>query len=262
MLIIYLLIGALSGLFSGLLGIGGGIIVIPALSTVFLHNHDIPSAYITHLAIGTSLGTMIVTSASAFYAHYRRGSVRWDIFWQVIPGLALGAMIGALIAHKLPSVGLRVIFSLFLMMLGMQLLVSKKPQPLSLFSRPVMMGISGLIGVLSSILGAGGGTMLVPFFLRCRLDVREATGTSVGCGMMIGFVASLTFIAAEWFTDTAIAGSTGFIYWPAFVGIAMASMLFAPLGTALAYKLPASLLKRVFAIFLLIIAVDMLLFPR
>ncbi len=257
----YLIIGALSGVLSGMLGIGGGIIVVPGLAAVFLNSSPIPHEDIMQMAIGTSLAAMIVTTGSALLAHSRGGSVRWDIVRKIIPGLMIGAIIGVIIATYLPSKYLRIIFSFFLFYAAYRLLFAKYVDATRSFpSRFKMFTISGLIGTLASILGAGGGVMLIPFMLRYRVKLLEATGTSVACGCVLGIIATISFMAAGFFSPVNVEWSTGYIYWPAFLGVSIMSMIFAPIGTVLARKLPTVLLKRVLAFFLIAVGCKMLFF--
>jgi len=261
MLSVYLIIGAIAGIMSGLFGVGGGIIVIPALSTVFLRYTDISSSYSMQMAIGTSLAIMISTSAAALYAHHKRKVVRWDMFRHMLPGLMIGAVIGVMIAHYLPSSDLQIIFGVFLVMVGLRMIINKhSSRRENIFSLKVIQISSLLIGSLSSLLGVGGGTLIVPFLLHCQLDMREATGTSVACSLSVGIVATISFMMAGLFSTQAVAWSTGYIYWPAFFGVAIASTLLAPIGAMLAYRLPRELLKQIFGVFLLLMACDMLFF--
>ncbi len=259
MFAIYLVIGALSGTLAGMLGIGGGVIVVPALAFVFAHFNLMPASLVMQMAIGTSLAAMIVTLISALRAHSLRGNVRLDLVKMLLPGLIVGAILGALIAHKLPSYYLKIFFSLFLFfMSGRLLLAIQQEEVRKMPSRFSMMGVATGIGTLSSILGAGGGLLMIPFILRCRASMHQAAGTSVACGVGAGIVATLSFMFLG-MSNVVIKDSTGYIYWPAFFGVALASMLFAPIGTAVAHKLPASVLRRVLGIFLLLVAIDMLL---
>ena len=263
MLGIYLIVGAFAGTVSGLLGIGGGIIVVPALEAIFATSIFIPPSYVMHMAIGTSLATMMFTTLSGSYAYLRRGSIRWLTIKQLVPYLLIGAITGVIVANFLPSRFLRIIFSVFLILIALHMLIQRdsnkdaKPIPPSITS-----WIAAFIGILTSILGAGGGSMLVPFLLRLQLEIREALGTSLVCGVFTSFVAAICFMLTGLITPEKIAWSTGYIYWPAWVGITIASVLFAPFGVALAHKLPTPLLKRIFAAFLLLIALDMFIFSR
>jgi uncharacterized membrane protein YfcA len=255
---IYLIIGAFAGTMAGLFGIGGGVVIIPALAAIFVGHTEIPAANIMQMAVGTSLATVIVTAASSMYAHNKRMAVIWPQVAIMVPWLLLGSVIGAALAYFLPSGFLRIFFSVFLFATGIRMMMDQANESQTALSdRAVKMG-SGIIGVLCSILGVGGGTMLVPFLLHCNLDMRQATGTSVACGMAVSIVATACFMLTGILAGVHLPMSTGYIYWPAFVGIAVSSVLFAPFGAALAHKLPRNLLKKIFAIFLLIMAVDMM----
>lgn len=261
MLSIYLVIGAFAGVMSGLFGVGGGVIVIPALSTIFLHEKMFPASSVMQMAVGTSLAIMIVTSLSSLYIHYRREAVRWNVFGIMLPFLALGAVIGAVIAHFVSSGMLQTLFGVFLFILGVRLILnSQNREQNRVVPVRIMRIASFLIGCLSSILGIGGGTIIVPFLLYCSLDMREATGTSIACGLVIGLVATICFMITGWLFNVHVPDSTGYIYWPGFIGVAVASTLFAPIGAMLAHKLPKEMLKRIFGVLLLLMAGDMLFF--
>ncbi len=263
MLGIYLVLGAFAGMMSGLFGIGGGVVIIPALATIFLHHTDIPMADIMQMAVGTSLATIVVTSTSSMYAHHKHSAVVWPQVQKMVLWLMLGAVIGAGVAHFLPSRWLKDIFSVFLAVVSLRMFFpgeqKESAAPLALIKVRIS---SVAIGILSSILGVGGGTLLVPFLLHCQLDMRQATGTSVACGFAVGSVATICFMVTGLFAGLHIPWSTGYIYWPAFLGIAFASLAFAPMGASLAHKLPKKMLQKIFATFLLIMAVDMMFFSR
>jgi uncharacterized membrane protein YfcA len=258
MLSIYLVVGALAGVMAGLFGIGGGVIVIPALTAIFVHL-AFPDKYIMQMAVGTSLAIMITTSMSALYAHHKKKSVRWGMFRLMLPGLLIGAIIGVIVTNVVPSYFLQALFALFLFTMGIQLGFNHESKQnervIDVFSVRI---VSVCIGALSSLLGVGGGTLLVPFLLRCKMEMPEASGTSVACGLSIGIMATASFMTVGLFTPLPIPWSTGFIYWPAFLGIAFASTLFAPVGAMLAHTLPTRFLKRIFGLFLLLMSCDML----
>jgi len=178
-----------------------------------------------------------------------------------LPGLIAGAVAGALIAHFLPSTVLQMIFGVFLVFVSVQLIRNKKTASHEKkLSKQIIRLSSFAIGMLSSLLGVGGGTLLVPFLLRCELDMREATGTSVACGLSVGIVATISFMVTGLYSMTPVPWSTGYIYWPAFAGVVVVSVLLAPLGAVLAHRLPKELLKKGFGWFLLAMACDMLFF--
>lgn len=260
---IYLIVGACAGLMAGLFGIGGGVIIIPALAAIFLHHTDIPAELVMQMAVGTSLATVVITAISSVYAHHRHQAVIWPQVWVMVPWLIVGTVLGAAVVSFLPSSFLRLFFAIFLTVLSIHLFFSRTPSSVEkvLSDKVVKIG-SIIIGVLSSILGVGGGTLLVPFLMRCKLDILQATGTSVACGFAVSMVASICFMVTGWLSGIHLQYSTGYIYWPAFAGIAVASVLFAPLGAAFAHKLPKEMLKRIFAVFLLMMAADMMFFSR
>jgi uncharacterized membrane protein YfcA len=259
---IYFLVGAFAGTLAGLFGIGGGVIIIPALAGIFLHNSLIPPEYVMHMAVGTSLGTVVVTASSSMYAHHKRLSVVWPMVRKMAPGLLIGVIVGSMIAQFLPSSFLRVFFSLFLVFIALRMVTKTPHESTKVLSEAVIRVGSFFMGVLSSILGVGGGVLMVPFFLHCHLDMRQATGTSVACGLAIGVVATICFLTAGLFAKVHLPQSTGYIYWPAFLGISAASILFAPFGVRLAHKLPREMLKKIFAVFLLMMAADMMFFTK
>lgn len=258
MLGIYLILGIFAGIMSGLFGIGGGVVIVPALASIFSHHQVIPADAAMHLAIGTSLATMVVAASSSMYAHHKRGAVRWRMVLKMTPLLGLGAVVGAMIAHDIPSHYLKIFFGVFLLFIGFRIFFGNQEVKGPAMSSMIFFGMSFLIGLLSSVLGVGGGTLLVPFLLRCHLEMHEATGTSVACGVVVAFIATMSFMVTGLIAGVHLPWSTGYIYWPAFLGVAVAGLLFAPLGAMAAHKLPAVFLKRTFAIFLWVMAVDML----
>jgi uncharacterized membrane protein YfcA len=260
-LLAYLVLGAVIGVIAGLFGVGGGLIIVPALSFLF-PRFGIPQDLTVHLAIGTSLGTIVMTSLSAIYAHHRRGAVRWDLVARMTPGIIVGAGLGALIAALISSAGLRSLFGIFEILVAAYLFFSPTPPP-----RHRMDGIpalqltaaGGVIGTISSLLGIGGGTMTVPFLSWNRIRIQEAVATASACGLPIAVAGSAGFVVAGWGQAGLPAAASGYLYWPALFGIILTSMLTAPLGARLAHALNAAKLKRLFALLLLMLGLRMLL---
>jgi uncharacterized membrane protein YfcA len=255
----YLLVGGIAGLLAGLLGIGGGLIIVPSLVWLYLANGVDPSVAV-HLAVGTSLATIIITAISSVRAHHKRGAVRWHLVARLAPGIVSGAWVGAAVADLLPTWWLQRVFAIFVILVGVQMTLGAKTEAhRDLPGLPGMSLAGGLIGMVSAIVGIGGGTMTVPFLNWCSINMREAVATSAACGMPIALAGTLGFIVAGWGEPALPSGSTGYVYWPAFLGIVASSYLFAPLGAKLAHTLPLPALKRVFAVLLFVVGGKMLL---
>jgi uncharacterized protein len=254
-LIPYLFIGGLSGLLAGLFGVGGGAVIVPALILLFSHL-EIGGGWVPHLAVGTSLATIIGTGAASTLAHHRRHSVRWDLVGKLAPGIVLGAWTGAALVGFIPGLWLKRLFAVFLAYVGVHMLLATrgarndKPLP---GTRELWIAGGG-IGMLSSLVGIGGGTLTVPFLNDRGIALREAVGTSAACGLPIAIAGAVGFVVAGWGQTGLPALSTGFVYWPAVFAMLFASMPTAPVGARLAHSLPVALLKRLFGILLLLIA--------
>lgn len=257
--IIYLLLGAFAGLVAGLLGVGGGLIIVPVLVFIFT-GQGVAEHLIVHLAVGTSLATIVFTSISSVRAHHQHGAVLWPVFWQLTPGIVIGAWLGALFADVLASDQLRRFFGVFELLVAIQMTFNVKPRPhRQLPGRAGMVGAGSVIGAISAIVGIGGGTMTVPFLVWCNVAMRKAVATSSACGLPIAVAGATGFIVTGWNAVELPAYSSGYVYWPAFAGIVIASILSAPLGARLAHRLPAAQLKRIFAVLLYILGLRMLL---
>ena len=229
---------------------GGGLIIVPFLSWLFLKQGFAPEIII-HLAIGTSLATIVPTALSSIWAHHRRGSVRWGLFRQIVPGILLGAFFGAMIADFLPANQLRTVFAVFELLVATQMALQLRPEGIRpLPSNPVQFTAGGIIGIISAIVGVGGGTMTVPWLAWHRVKMQQAVGTSAAVGLPIALSGSLGFLWMGWDSANLPAWSSGYLYWPAFFGIVLSSVFFSPLGAQLAHRLPAVHLKRTFALFL------------
>lgn len=255
----YCLLGAFAGFVAGLLGVGGGLIIVPVLLVIW-QSSGFDSAYLVQLAIGTSLATIVLTSLSSVRAHHKRDSVQWSIFWRLTPGILFGTWLGALLASRLPGDFLRDIFGVFEMLVATQMAFTVKPAPHRMLPGLVGMSTVGtVIGSVSAIIGIGGGTMTVPFLTWCNVVIHRAVGTSAACGLPIAIGGAMSYLALGWDYPDLPAWSTGFVYAPALAGIAITSILFAPLGAMVAHRLSITILKRVFAVFLAVLGVWMLM---
>lgn len=257
-LLTYLLTGAVAGLLAGLLGVGGGLVIVPALAWL-LAGHGVPDAHLMHLAVGTSLAAIIPTAVSSLLAHRRRGSVHWPAVQGLLPGIVAGALGGAWLARQVSSPGLALFFGCFEILVAVQLFLAVKPVAHRSLPGRAGMGLAGgVIGTISALLGIGGGTLTTPFLLWNGIDIRRAVGTSATCGLPVALAGAAGFAWSGWAPMAGQAWVTGFIYWPAVAGIVLASVPLAPLGARLAHYLPRVRLQRIFALFLLLVGVKML----
>ncbi len=258
-LAIYLGVGVVAGILAGLLGVGGGLVIVPALVIAF-SLQGMPETVMMHLAVGTSLATIVFTSIASIRAHHKRGAVLWPVFASLTPGIVLGALLGAAIAGLLPGDELRLLFGMFALSVALQMGLDLKPSPHRQLPGAPGMGLAGaLIGTVSAVVGIGGGSMTVPFLTWCNIAVRQAVATSAACGLPIAVAGAAGFMVTGWQAADLPEYSSGYLYWPALLGITAASTLSAGLGARLAHSLPASTLKRVFAVFLLGIGLHLLL---
>jgi len=257
-IVLYLSLGVFAGVLAGLLGVGGGLIIVPALVAIWQAN-GVHSAHIMHLAVGTSLATIVLTSISSVRAHHAHGAVAWPVFWRLAPGIVLGAALGAALAAGLPGSVLKNLFGVFELVVAMQLALGLRPKSERRLPGPVGIGAAGgVIGVVSAILGIGGGTLTVPFLTWCGVSIQKAVATSAACGLPIAVAGSAAYVVMGWNVADLPAAAAGYVYLPALGGVAVASVLSAPLGARLAHRLSPTALKRVFALFLAALGLWML----
>lgn len=258
LLLTYGAVGACVGILAGLLGVGGGLVIVPILVYLF-NSQGVPPEMIMHLALGTSLASIIFTSISSFMAHHKRGAVHWDIVRRIVVGIFVGTFLGSCFASAMSTNFLKIFFVFFLYFITFQLLTNKKPKPSRQLPGLFGMFITGnIIGFLSSLVGIGGGALSVPFMLWCNVVVHHAIGTSAAIGLPIAIAGTIGFIFNGWGVADLPQYSLGYVYLPALFGIAATSVLTAPLGVKLAHSLPVDKLKRIFAILLIIVGTRML----
>lgn len=257
-ILIFCAVGLAVGLLAGLFGIGGGLIVVPALALV-LPGLGTAEAVVMHLAVGTSLGTVTLTSSASAWSHHRLGAVDWPIFRRLAAGLVVGAVLGAVIAGELHSAVLATVFGVFA--LGMAAYIAWSPSPERARPGPPAgwLPLAGAaLGVLPSILGVGGGILLVPFLLWRGLRPVQAVATSAACTVPVGLAGALGHLATGFGAPGLPPGSLGYLHLPALAGIALMSMLAAPWGARIAHRLPRHRLRRGFALLLAGVGVWML----
>jgi uncharacterized membrane protein YfcA len=250
-------LGLVVGFVAGLLGVGGGLIIVPVL-IMLLHTHGQAVGMEPQLALGTSLATILFTSLSSVRAHHRRGVVEWSLVRRIAPGIVLGTLAGAALAARMPATVLKIFFVIFLFYAAVQMWLDFKPAPhRGLPGRTGTSLAGGVIGVVSSWVGIGGGTLSVPFMLWHNVPLHRAIATSAAIGFPIAFAGAVGYVLGGWTVSGLPAGSLGFVYLPALAGIVLGSVLTAPLGARTAHRLPVRPLKRVFALLLFTLALRM-----
>lgn len=254
-----LALGIVSGFLAGLLGIGGGMLMVPFL-TFILTQRGVPAGMAVKMAIATSMATIVFTSLSSVRAHHARGAVRWDLARSLSPGIVAGGLLaGAGAFAVLKGQGLALIFTLFIGYSALQMLRDRKPKPGR--QMPGWLGqtaAGGGIGFLSGLLGAGGAFVSVPFMTWCNVPIRQAVGTAAALGFPIALANTVGYVVGGWRLPQALPGAVGYLYLPALVLIACASVLLAPLGARAAHRMDVRQLKRLFALLLLGLAGYML----
>lgn len=249
--------GAAVGFAAGLLGIGGGMLLVPFMTMILGAKH-FPQEYIVHMAIATSLATIMFTSLSSVRAHHARGAVVWRIVRLLVPGILVGSWIGPWIGAQMSASGLALFFAVFVAFSATQMLIDKKPAPTrDLPKAPGMLGAGGVIGMLSGLVGAGGGFISVPFMTWCNVKIHNAVATSAALGFPIALAGTLSNIYYGMKVPDLPSGSLGYIYLPALLVVSLASVTTAPLGARTAHSLPVKSLKKVFALMLYLLAAYM-----
>jgi uncharacterized membrane protein YfcA len=255
---IYPLLGIIVGLIAGLLGIGGGVVVVPFLIFVFTAQ-GFSAQHMMQLALATSLGSIVFTSVASFMTHHRHGAVRWGIVKGITLGILIGTFSGTWFAAQLSTKALKIFFAIFLYYVAATMLSNFKPKPAR--QLPGILGINGIgvgIGVISSLVGIGGGALSIPFMMWCNVPVHHAIGTSAAIGFPIAVAGTLGYIINGLSVADLPTPHLGYLYIPALFGIALFSFFTAPLGAKLAHKTPVVTLKRIYAGFLIIIATRIL----
>ena len=256
--LLYLGLGAFAGVLAGLLGVGGGLVIVPILTFIFTAQ-QLPAEHILHLALGTSLASIMFTSISSLRAHHLRGAVDWFVVRRITPGIMAGTFFGSWVAAQLSTGILKGFFVVFLYFVAVQMLLDIRPHSHRQLPGPTaMFGIGGLIGGVSSLVGIGGGSMSVPFLIWCNIALRNAIGTSAAIGFPIALAGAAGYVI-NGLAVTLPTHTLGFVYLPALIGVSLASVLTAPFGARLAHSLPISGLKKIFALLLVVMGTKMLI---
>ncbi|MCS5587974.1 MAG: sulfite exporter TauE/SafE family protein [Porticoccaceae bacterium] len=242
----YLSVGAIAGLISGLFGLGGGAVIVPLLIFAF-SARGISTEVATHLAIGTSLATIIFTALSSIYTHHQKNGIRWDLVKTMAPGILLGAWLGGLFAVSLQAVILQLLFGGFMVLVALQVLIYQPKVGIKPMPRAVAMGLVGsAIGSISALFGIGGGTLTTPFLTFFGIGIHQAVGTAAACGLPIALTATYVYATANITAANLPAGSLGYVFVPAWLGIILASLPCARLGALLAHRVDGRQLRTCF----------------
>lgn len=260
-----LLAGALAGLLGGMLGIGGGLVIVPALVWVY-DMHGVSVALAMQLSVATSLASIFFTGLASVRAHHRRGAVRWDLVRVLAPALAAGALAGAALAEYMGGQWMMRAFGVFAAVVGLQMLRARAhPRESATAQKPATPGrallhglAGGVIGVASALFGIGGGSLLVPYLHASGIRLQEAAASSSACGIPIAVAGATGFALAGWGAPQSPAASLGYVHLPVLAALVVTSMPMARLGASLAHRLPAATLRRLFALVLLAVAADFL----
>jgi uncharacterized membrane protein YfcA len=244
-------LGLVAGTLSGLFGIGGGMVIVPGLFYLF-GVMGLPEMTLMHLAAGTSMTIMIFTATSSMLSHHLQGNVQWPMLWRILPSIAVGVILGKLLANQLNSQWLEGLFGVFLLMVALKIFLGL-PTLEQADTPPKTKWISlvgTILGFKSGVLGIGGGAISVPFLLYSGLSMGQASGTSAAFTFPIALIGTASCL---WLVppEIGVTGVTGTVYWPAVALVAPFTMLGAPIGAQLSHVIPQAQLKRLFALFLL-----------
>lgn len=244
------ILGLCTGFLAGLLGLGGGMLMVPFM-TFILGAKGFPDQYAVKMAVATSLATISFTSLSSVWAHHKRGAVLWPVARRLAPGILVGSMLGAQFAAAMPPQLLSVLFALFVIFSATQMFIDRKPKPTRVLpGSPGMFSMGGLIGMLSSLVGAGGAFVSVPFMTWCNIKIHNAVATSSALGFPIALAGTLGYIWAGQDLPTMLPGALGYLYWPGLLVLSLASIFTAPLGARTAHRMDIRPLKKAFAVVL------------
>ncbi|EAT11041.1 sulfite exporter TauE/SafE family protein [Bermanella marisrubri] len=258
LLVTYLAVGAVAGLMAGLFGIGGGMIIVPVLVITF-EILEFSPATLTHMAVATSLASIVFTSISSVRTHHQKQAVDWPIVYKLSVGILLGAVLGVLSADALSGSGLQIVIGVSALLMAAQMGLGLKPKPTRSLPATTGMVTAGTgIGWASALFGIGGGSLTVPFLTWCNHPMQRSVATAAACGFPIALVGALTNVFVGWGNEALPQNAVGYVYWPALLGIVITSIPCARLGAKLAHRLSAEKLKRLFAILLVLVAIKFL----
>jgi uncharacterized membrane protein YfcA len=254
----FLLLGSFVGFMAGLLGLGGGGIMVPMLTSMFLLQ-GMAIEHVVHLALGTSMASMIVTSFASLRAHHSRGAVLWVVVKKMAGGIVLGTFLATFIASYMSSMYLAIFFAVFMAFVSLQMFLNKRPKP----SRELP-GSGGLftagtgIGVISALVAIGGGSLTIPYLAWHNVDIKKTIGTSAAIGLPIAVAGTLGYLINGWDNSSIETLTLGFVSLPAVLFMSVTSFFMAPVGAKLTHRLPINILRKTFAVLLVLLSIKML----
>lgn len=232
--------------------------MVPVLTVLFAAQGFAPD-YVVHLALGTSMATIIPTSIASLRTHHQHGAVLWPAVRGLAPGIVAGTFGATFLAALMSPRPLAIIFCIFMLYVAVQMILNRKPSPSRQLPGVVpMAGVGAIIGGISALVAIGGGTLTVPFLTWCNVRIQSAIGTSAAVGLPIALSGTIGYLLNGWGQPGLPDHALGFVYWPAMLMVATASFFTAPLGARLAHQLPVSVLKKLFAALVLLLAAQML----
>jgi uncharacterized membrane protein YfcA len=257
-LIAYFATGAVIGFLAGLLGIGGGMTLVPVLAAMFTAQQFAPE-HTVHLALGTGMASIVFTSSASVRAHHRLGGVDWALVRRIGPGMVAGTLLATALSGWVPQRALALAFAAIVYAGATQILLGRKPSAArALPGAPALLAIGVLIGVVCGLVSAGGAFITVPFMLFCGVSMTTAIGTGAALGLPVAIVGTIGFVFSGWGVPQLPPWSLGFVVGPALLGIVAGSVLTAPMGARAAHRLPVATMRRIFAGLLYVLATKML----
>lgn len=254
------LLGSGAGFLAGLLGIGGGLVIVPVLSSLLVYFNVLPFEQVVIVAVATSLASILFTSTSSALAHHKNGNVPWNLAPWIMTGVALGALISGFMAALLPEKVVRIVFGVSAVLIALKMFYSSKsddPTDRQLPNKSLLTFFTTITGALSAMIGIGGGALLVPLLTFFSLDIKKAIGCASACGIVIALFGSIGYISSGSAYFALADGFLGFVYLPALFGIVCTSWFTAPLGAKATHYLPVATIKKIFAALLLVMAANM-----
>lgn len=257
-IVIYIVIGLLVGTAAGMLGIGGGGILVPSLSAIFLMQ-KIPQNEVMHMALGTSMATIVVTALFNMRTRHKLGEILWNIVAMMTPGIVLGSFGVTFIIAHLSSLFLSIFFSIFMAYVALQMFINKKPKPQrGLLGKYWQLLAGFIIGGFSTMVSIGGASLNVPYLLWQNVKIQKAIGTAAALGFPLAFSATIGYMISGWYNTNMHNLTLGYISLPAFIIISISSALMVPVGAKLSHKLPVNIIKKIFGLLLVSLSIKML----